>query len=316
MVAVLALAGVHVGRREAVRRPLPDPVPHTARGTRAAAAPSRPRRLLPAVVRRGGRAHQRGRPRLLRQGAHHPDLRGRPARPGGQRAPAGRRLRGGPHPGGAAAARPSSAAYVGATEEQLRLSLLRPVWFTPTIEQSDAGAGVVPLRRHRGHRATRRSPRSTSNIFEALKKPAGRAEFAMCGTAQPGTAGVQPGALPRGPQLEGDLGPRPRRRSRTNGRATPARTWSGTPARPSAPTPPGRSPPTRSTTSGATSGRPRTSGRPARPTAGAGHRIPPSGGLDGWGWAGVCARRHRLWRPGPGRVRRADSGDRLVGAAS
>ena len=32
------------------------------------------------------------------------------------------------------------AAYVGGTEEQRRLSMLRAVWFTPTLAQSDAGA--------------------------------------------------------------------------------------------------------------------------------------------------------------------------------
>ncbi len=32
------------------------------------------------------------------------------------------------------------AEYVGGTEEQRRLSMLRAVWFTPTLEQSDAGA--------------------------------------------------------------------------------------------------------------------------------------------------------------------------------
>ena len=78
------------------------------------------------------------------------------------------------------------AAYVGASDEQLRLSLLRPVWFTPTIEQSDAGAewyrcDVVALT---GEKKVAKIDR---NISEALAKPEGRAEFAMCGTAQPGT---------------------------------------------------------------------------------------------------------------------------------
>ena len=77
-------------------------------------------------------------------------------------------------------------AYVGATEEQLRLSLLRPVWFTPTIEQSDAGAAwyrcdVIAVT------GDQKIAKIEHNIFEALKKPEGRTEFAMCGTAQPGT---------------------------------------------------------------------------------------------------------------------------------
>ena len=79
------------------------------------------------------------------------------------------------------------AAYVGATEEQLRLSLLRPVWFTPTIEQSDAGAAwyrcdVIAVS------GDKQVAKIDHNIFKALKKPEGRAEFALCGTAQPGTA--------------------------------------------------------------------------------------------------------------------------------
>jgi hypothetical protein len=79
------------------------------------------------------------------------------------------------------------AAYVGATDEQLRLSLLRPVWFTPTIEQSDAGAqwyrcDVIAVT------GDEKIAKIDHNISEALAKPEGRTEFAMCGTAQPGTA--------------------------------------------------------------------------------------------------------------------------------
>jgi hypothetical protein len=78
------------------------------------------------------------------------------------------------------------ASYVGATEEQLRLSLLRPVWFTPTVEQSDAGASwyrcdVIAVT---GDKTVAKIDHDLSG---ALKQPAGRAEFAMCGTAQPGT---------------------------------------------------------------------------------------------------------------------------------
>ncbi len=79
------------------------------------------------------------------------------------------------------------AAYVRATEEQLRLSLLRPAWFTPTIEQSDAGAAwyrcdVIAVS------GDKTLAKIDHNLFEALKEPEGRAEFALCGTAQPGTA--------------------------------------------------------------------------------------------------------------------------------
>lgn len=79
------------------------------------------------------------------------------------------------------------ASYVGATEAQLRLSLLRPVWFTPTVEQSDAGASwyrcdVIAVT------GDKTVAKIDHDLAGALKQPAGRAEFAMCGTAQPGTA--------------------------------------------------------------------------------------------------------------------------------
>ena len=78
------------------------------------------------------------------------------------------------------------AAYMGATDEQLRLSLLRPVWFTPTIEQSDAGAGwyrcdVIAVT------GDSKLAKITGDLSGALAKPAGRTAYGMCGTAQPGT---------------------------------------------------------------------------------------------------------------------------------
>ena len=100
--------------------------------------------------------------------------------------------------------------YVGATPEQLRLSMLRPVWFTPTIEQSDARRRLVPLRRDRGDRGLE-DRQDRQRHLQALAKPAGRDEYGMCGTAAAGQGDVQPRALPGGPQLEGDLGARPRR---------------------------------------------------------------------------------------------------------
>jgi hypothetical protein len=79
------------------------------------------------------------------------------------------------------------AAYVGGTDEQLRLSMLRPVWFTPTIEESDAGAAwyrcdVIAVT------GDKKVAKIDHDISKALAKPEGRTEFAMCGTAQPGTA--------------------------------------------------------------------------------------------------------------------------------
>jgi hypothetical protein len=77
------------------------------------------------------------------------------------------------------------AAYVGGSAEQLRLSLLRPVWFTPTIEQSDAGAAwyrcdVIAVT---GDRSV---AKIDHNLAGSLAKDDGD-EFGICGTARPGT---------------------------------------------------------------------------------------------------------------------------------
>jgi hypothetical protein len=78
------------------------------------------------------------------------------------------------------------AGYLGATPEQLRLSLLRPVWFTPSLEESDAGADwyrcdVIAVT---GDRTLAKFDR---DLAHALAKPDSRAELAMCGTAEPGS---------------------------------------------------------------------------------------------------------------------------------
>lgn len=79
------------------------------------------------------------------------------------------------------------AKFLGGTQEQLRLSLLRPVWFTPTIEESDAGAGwyrcdVIAIARERRLAPIR------GTLKGILATPEGRDEFGMCGTDQPGSA--------------------------------------------------------------------------------------------------------------------------------
>lgn len=78
----------------------------------------------------------------------------------------------------------SVAAAVGGSEDDLRLSMLRAVWFTPTLEESDAGADwyrcdVVALRG-----SDRLTPLRTS-LLGVLGTPAGRDEYGMCGTAAP-----------------------------------------------------------------------------------------------------------------------------------
>ena len=82
------------------------------------------------------------------------------------------------------------AAFVGGTREDRQLSMLRAVWFTPSVEESDAGAAwfrcdVVALAG-----ADRLAP-LTGRLAGALDDPAGRDRYGMCGTAQPGTKGFE-----------------------------------------------------------------------------------------------------------------------------
>lgn len=74
--------------------------------------------------------------------------------------------------------------FVGGTPDDLRLSMIRPVWFTPSVDQSDEGerwfrcdavvlSGASTL-------ATR-----TGSLRGLLNRPGGRASVAMCGTAAP-----------------------------------------------------------------------------------------------------------------------------------
>ncbi len=79
-------------------------------------------------------------------------------------------------------------AHVGGSEEQRRLSMVRAVWFTPTLAESDAGADwfrcdVVALSRDSELLEV------TGSLSGVLDTEEGRARFAMCGTAEPGTEG-------------------------------------------------------------------------------------------------------------------------------
>ena len=77
--------------------------------------------------------------------------------------------------------------FVGGSVEDRRLSMLRPVWFTPTVDDSDAGASwyrcdVVALATE-GELAPLTGP-----LAGVLSTDAGRDRYGMCGTAEPGTA--------------------------------------------------------------------------------------------------------------------------------
>jgi hypothetical protein len=80
------------------------------------------------------------------------------------------------------------AAYVGLSPEQLRLSMLRAIWFTPSVEEGDAGASwfrcdLVAPEGDSELAALARSLKGT------LKDPSAAATFTMCATAQPGSPG-------------------------------------------------------------------------------------------------------------------------------
>jgi hypothetical protein len=78
------------------------------------------------------------------------------------------------------------AAYVGGSADQRRLSLLRAVWFTPTVAQSDQGADwfrcdVIALD------GDEQLAPLTGRLAGVLDTEAGRRRWALCGTAEPGT---------------------------------------------------------------------------------------------------------------------------------
>ncbi len=77
--------------------------------------------------------------------------------------------------------------FLGGGPADLHLSMLRAVWFTPTVEESDAGAGwyrcdVIALASD-GELAP-----LTGRLRGVLGSSQARDRYAMCGTAQPGAA--------------------------------------------------------------------------------------------------------------------------------
>ncbi len=81
-------------------------------------------------------------------------------------------------------------AYLSGGQRELRLSVLRPVWFGPTLEQSDDGQDwfrcdvISPADGEQLHRL-KVPPRG------ALGTAAGRTTYGVCGTAEPGTPGFR-----------------------------------------------------------------------------------------------------------------------------
>ena len=81
--------------------------------------------------------------------------------------------------------------FVGGTKEDRRLSMLRPVWFTPTVEESDAGASWFRCDAVALAADERLAPLSTGRLQGALDRTDDRDRYAMCGTAAPGTPGFE-----------------------------------------------------------------------------------------------------------------------------
>lgn len=77
--------------------------------------------------------------------------------------------------------------FLGGEPADLQLSMLRAVWFTPTVEESDSGADwyrcdVIAVASD-GELAS-----LTGRLRGVLGTPDGRNRYGMCGTAQPGAA--------------------------------------------------------------------------------------------------------------------------------
>ena len=76
--------------------------------------------------------------------------------------------------------------FLGTTPRELRLSMLRAIWFSPSIEASDAGANwfrcdVIALADDR-QLAPLQGP-----MRGVLRTPAARERYGVCGTTKPGT---------------------------------------------------------------------------------------------------------------------------------
>ena len=76
--------------------------------------------------------------------------------------------------------------FLGGTPEALRLSMLRSVWFTPTLEESDAGADWYRCDVIAVSVAGELAP-LTGPVAGVLSRTEGRDRYGMCGTAEPGT---------------------------------------------------------------------------------------------------------------------------------
>lgn len=79
------------------------------------------------------------------------------------------------------------AGFLGTTDDALRLTMLRAVWFTPSVEESDAGANWYRCDAL-AVAGDNRLAKVRGSLAGALKDDAGLSSYGMCGTAAPGAA--------------------------------------------------------------------------------------------------------------------------------
>jgi len=82
------------------------------------------------------------------------------------------------------------ATFLGGSADDLRLSMVRAIWFTPSLAESDAGANWFRCDAVVIARADTLAPLN-GRLRGALSTPQGRERFAMCGTDDPGAAGFE-----------------------------------------------------------------------------------------------------------------------------
>ncbi len=81
------------------------------------------------------------------------------------------------------------ATYVGGTLEARRLSRLQVVWFSPTLEEHDAGADWFRCDVLGFGRGDELLPLPRRPLRGVLDRPAGLTTYGLCGTARPGSRG-------------------------------------------------------------------------------------------------------------------------------
>ena len=80
--------------------------------------------------------------------------------------------------------------FVGGSVEARRLSMLRTVWFTPSLRESDAGANWYRCDAIAIAADEKLAPLA-GRLRGVLDRPVAAERYAMCGTAEPGTAGFR-----------------------------------------------------------------------------------------------------------------------------